>query len=368
MSDWSDDDSSSNEETFTAPTATDTPRAATPEVAAAAVTAEVPEPVAAAPPAPVMAQDVSEDVSNDVDGDQDDAMTTETKADPTPAAPAVTKPAASVVAPAAGSTGSGGARGPGASACPVVCSPGVEILLRWMTWKEIAPGAIIVSSAITLYALSLQGVAPLSVFALVALFGMLCGAVVKGHNHFMEPEIAALRVPITSDACASLGRHIGLAVGGVFGTANEAMAWSNPCKSLRFMAYLWLVYTFAGVLSSPGFLCAVVLVAFSAPMVFDMLRPQLTGVYAASVKPIMSVVVAKIHTAHAFLNGLDNKRQAVLAAGVAVVILIVWQLFGSYISLCSILSFFATSASLATVVAEQLTCASCCPGAKKKTN
>ena len=87
---------------------------------------------------------------------------------------------------------------------------------------------------------------------------------------------------------------------------------------------------------------AVVLVAFSAPMVFDMLRPQLTGVYAASVKPIMSVVVAKIHTAHAFLNGLDNKRQAVLAAGVAVVILIVWQLFGSYISLCSIVSFFAT--------------------------
>jgi len=96
---------------------------------------------------------------------------------------------------------------------------------------------------------------------------------------------------------------------------------------------------------------AVVLVAFSAPMVFDMLRPQLTGVYAASVKPIMSVVVAKIHTAHAFLNGLDNKRQAVLAAGVAVVILIVWQLFGSYISLCSILSFFATcTCALPTVV------------------
>lgn len=92
-----------------------------------------------------------------------------------------------------------------------------------------------------------------------------------------------------------------------------------------------------------GVVPTVVLAMFLAPITFEMLRPQLTGLYTSSLKPTVTKVVAKAHGIAATLSGMDRNRRLTVAAGVVVALLIVWQLFGSFIGLRCIASCALTS-------------------------
>lgn len=333
--------------------------AAEPVAEAAAVadaTVAVPAPQEAAPPpAPTAA----------VDPLAGDSKTDDT-AGAVAAPPVPAKPTPAV------SSGSGAAMGTGASKCPAICNPGMDTLVRWVTWKETMPGAIIVTTAVSLYAMSLADISPISAFSFAAMLGVLAGALVQVHNKFMDPEIPVLRVPVRDESLDKVGAHVGAGLKMVVAGINSALSWKSSCKSLNLLAYLWLVFRFPGLLTSPAVHCTVVLLAFFAPMVFDMLRPQLTGVYNGSVKPVVNQVVAKLHDLHAKHGDMDQKRQALVAAGILVLLLIVWQLFGSFFSLWCLLSGTATTLSLGAVVGQHVACCvggcSAAASAKKKTN
>lgn len=122
-----------------------------------------------------------------------------------------------------------------------------------MTWKETIPGAVIVSGSIMLYSMNLQGISMLPVAAFMGMLVVLAGALVRVHNHFMEPAIAPLNIPVTADTFDVVGQHVACAAKGVVTALNNALAWDKPVKSASVLAHLWLVYRFSGILSSPTF-------------------------------------------------------------------------------------------------------------------
>ena len=74
-----------------------------------------------------------------------------------------------------------------------------------------------------------------------------------------------------------------------------------------------------------------------------MLRPQLTALYTTSLKPTVTMIVAKGHGLAATLSGMDRNRRLTVAAGAVVLLFILWQLFGSLVSLRCIVSCALTS-------------------------
>lgn len=357
--DWPDTDSAGEDDSVTETAFTaDSTEAAVDNVDNVDDAAE-PQNAAPPPPSPTpaptapMGNDTTTDANNADDADMSDGK-------PSSADMGDSKADAADTA----QSGSGGAFGEGATqgGCPAICSPGLQTLWRWMTWKETVPGIAIMGTTLTLYVLHLQQVSYAGFFSVAALLFVLAGGAVRAHNRFMDPAIPALRIPICPDACKSIGTHLGLALAKVVAAMNAASKWDNPARSAQVLAHLWLLFRFSGLLFSPTFLTLVVLAMFLAPMCFDMLKTQLRAVYDSSLKPIVSKALAAIHKAHGKIVSLDRNRLALVGVGVLVSLFIVWQLLGSYIGIFCLIKCALTTASLAAVVAEHSKCCGC-PGA-----
>lgn len=333
-------------------------------------TADVPSPQAASPPSPVVEEVVEAENKGDAPSDSDADEPARAASPVVPAAPVRTAAPAKVVTPSAAP-----ATVCGSDTCPMVCSPGLQKLWQWMQFKPVLPGALILGTTVGYYiAHTMFGFNCVSLLCFVALLAVVLGGLVQVHNFYMDPKMPIPSVKISKDTATQLGTHVSLAIEGVMNYIDAAVSWKCPMKSAVAAAHIWLLYRFNWILTNPTIITLDIVLLFAFPTVFAMVRPQVTAVYTASVKPILNQVIMKAHVLAAPLAKVAALPAYMTAGGAVASILVFWWLFSSWVSICCILSCLATTSSITLLAFEHRKCiAGCfggasCPGvAKAKT-